>query len=221
MCRLHDRAPFDMVPAPQKSVWHVWVRQYPWRLSLPRQTALRQQCTHLCLLQYFELAVEFFTHKKALPATASMPAPVLLTVFSIRLGVASRKMALPCVLLTHRLYRRSLPAPPERAFVQAPWRLVPGRGVSDRGYSRSIQHPRQTTPRAACRSLSVALQSSRRRFPSFKPAPLSIIIPYTRQSDLSLSINHITLNRGRRSRAAQQGGISQRPSSMLVRRRTG
>ena len=49
-----------------------------------------------------------------------MPAPVLLAVFSIRLGAASRKTALPCVLLAHRPCRRGLPAPPERAPVQAP-----------------------------------------------------------------------------------------------------
>ena len=49
-----------------------------------------------------------------------MHALVFLAVFSIRLGVASRKTALHCVLLTHRPYRRDLPAPPERAPVQAP-----------------------------------------------------------------------------------------------------
>ena len=45
---------------------------------------------------------------------------MLLAVFSIRPGVASRKTALPCVLLAHCSCRRSFPAPPERAFVQAP-----------------------------------------------------------------------------------------------------
>ena len=49
-----------------------------------------------------------------------MHAPVFLAVFSIRLGAASRKTALPCVLLARRPYRRSLLAPPERAPVQAP-----------------------------------------------------------------------------------------------------
>ena len=49
-----------------------------------------------------------------------MHAPVILAVFSIRLGVASRKTALPCVFLAHRPCRRGLPAPPERAPVQAP-----------------------------------------------------------------------------------------------------
>ena len=49
-----------------------------------------------------------------------MHAPVLPAVFSIRPGAASRKTALPCVLLAHRPCRRGLPAPPERAPVQAP-----------------------------------------------------------------------------------------------------
>ena len=49
-----------------------------------------------------------------------MHAPVLLAVFFIRLGAASSKTALPCVLLAHHPCRRGLPALPERAPVQAP-----------------------------------------------------------------------------------------------------
>ena len=138
-----------------------------------------------------------------MPATADMPAPVLLAVFSIRLGVASRKTALPCVLLAHCSCRRSFPAPPERAFVQAPGAWFRGVAFLTGAVPDQFNSPANDAPRGLP-SLSV-VPNSIRQFPSFKPAPLSIIVPYARQSDLSLSINHAAPNRGRRSRAAQKG----------------
>ena len=136
-----------------------------------------------------------------------MHAPVLLAVFSIRPSAASRKTALPCVLLAHRPYRRGLPAPPKRAPVQAPGAWFRDVAFLAGAVPGQFSIPGKRRP-ARLAVLVSRLQSSRRRFPSFKPAPLSIIVPYARQSDLSLLINHMTPNRGRRSRTAQQGSIS-------------
>ena len=112
------------------------------------------------------------THKKALPATAGMHAPVFLAVFSIRLGVASRKTALPCVLLARRPYRRSLLAPPERAFVQAPGVWFLNMAFLTGAVPSQFSSPANDVPRGLP-SLSVVpnpsggfFHSNRRRCPS-------------------------------------------------------
>ena len=108
-----------------------------------------------------------------MPATAGMHAPVFPAVFSIRLGVASSKTALPCVLLAHRSCRRNLfTLPPERAFVHASGVWFRDLAFLTGAVSGQFNSPANDVPRGLP-SLSVVpnpsggfFHSNRRRCPS-------------------------------------------------------
>ena len=134
-----------------------------------------------------------------------MPAPVLLTVSSIRLGVASRKTALPCMLLAHRPYRRGLPASPERAPVQASGAWFRDVAFLTGAVPGQFSNPANDVPRGLP-SLSVVpnppaggfFPSSRRRCPSLYHMRVKAIYPC--RSTILLRIAGAAP--GRRSRAA-------------------
>ena len=131
-------------------MWHVWVRQCPRCLSLPRQTALRQQCTHLCLLQYFEPPSNFLpARRRCLPQPACTHLCSLQYFPSDLASHPVKRHSLACFWHTvpavaASLHRLNAPLCRHLALGSGAWRFWPGPFPVNSA-------SRQTTSRAACR----------------------------------------------------------------------